>query len=843
MIAGRRAARLAGLTATAIALVALAYRRPFSYRVDVGANDTPYVDGFEAREKRGDLDWRWSDGWSRLIFHNAGQLVTRPYLRVRLGTLQPLGGPTERVSLALGKTTLAAFEAPRALTVMEFPIDPRGLGSQDWILSFSSDVFERGGGRRLGALVDWAELVSSGTPRLPPWPTTAFFALSAISLYLLLEPRCGARLAWRLCLGGELVGACGLVWAREATVALLPGMCAALVVAGSAGLFMTSRWPDRIIAAAEPRSRMLLPMGLAFAFGGQILLSTAASQPAGLALLLLGVVALVATVPCEDACQRGPAASTEWALLGVTTALALFYRLYRLGEVPFAIFRDEARHGSIALEIWASGSLPPLFLGPPINQPLPYFVVLAAAFRLLGSDLFALRLVSAVAGAASVPVAWWFVREIAGSRVALAAAFGLAASSWHVSISRYAVNYVESTLFTLPAYLFLLRGHKNGRLRDFVLCGLFAGLAQYAAHTAKSALLVLAAMVVDRAVAAFRGRQWKALRRLAARWAVAAGVGTLVLAPLVREVYRAPEAYTSRMHTVSIWEEANAEGQYPLTLLVGNVRGYLGAFNVKGDANGRHHMPGEPLLDPGSAACLALGAALLLARLGQQRHRFLLYWSAGGIVPGLATVDAPTATRIMEAAPALYTLAALGAVSCWERAAALGVARRFRRAAAAVLVASVLVYNGWLYFGAMYRSPSVWAKFAPVSTHLGQALQDLDAAGNVAKDAVLYVPTAFVLHPDEVLVLRFFMPRLDVRAFDTGPFAPRRGDLIVVPNYRDLWRLVAQVTPRYAPRASEAASDLARWRVLLGSYLSVPSIQGPPFPATAQPTFWLYSVG
>lgn len=831
---------LIGVAAAAFALVTLAYRRPFTYRVDVGADDASYVEGFQEPQRRGDLDWRWSGGWARLHFHNAGQLVSRPRLRIRLGAFSASGSPAPSISVALNGRAVATFEAPGGLAVWQFQLNQGDLGSGDWILSMTSQASERRGQRQLGLRVDWAELASRPGSPLPPRRTTVLFLLSSLLLYGLLARPLPERQALFACLAAEVLAAGGLALAREATVALLPALFAALLATTAFSVSRASGFWGKLREFAPLRPRLALIFGVVLCFGGQVLLSVEA-RIAGAAVLLLGMASLAATSSDSKGTAGGLALWSEAGLVAAITALALLFRLHRLEEVPFAIFRDEARHGSVALQMLATGSLPPLFLGPPINQPSPYFLALAAAFQLLGSSLHSLRLVSALAGAAAVPVTWWLIREAAGIRVALVAAFGLAVSSWHVSVSRFSVNYVEPTLFTLPAYLFLLRGTRSGRVRDFALCGLFAGAAQYASHTAKAVFIVLAALVLDEAIRRLRARDRLAWRRLLVGYTVAAAASLVVITPILREVYRSPAGYTTRMRQVSIWEDANAQGQYPLARLASNVRSYLGAFNVQGDMNGRHHMPGAPLLDPVSAACLAIGLALVLGRLGESRYRFLLYWAGGSMVPGLVTVDAPTATRIVEAAPALYAIGAFGAVTSWQRAAALGVAPKLLRAVAGGLVAAAIAYNGWLYFVAMYQSPSVWVKFAPVGTHLGQRLKALEAAGRLGADRVLFAPTAFVEHPDELLVMRFFMPRLEVRSFDEPGFAPRPGDLLVIPNYRALWRRAAQTVTRNSAEAEVAAADLARWQAQLGSLLSSPAVAGPPFPSTSDPTFWLYA--
>ena len=47
------------------------------------------------------------------------------------------------------------------------------------------------------------------------------------------------------------------------------------------------------------------------------------------------------------------------------------------------------------------------------------------------------------------------------------------------------------------------------------------------------------------------------------------------------------------------------------------------------------------------------------------------------------------------------------------------------------------------------------------------------------------------VHADDPLVLRFFMPALELRAFDGEGAPPGPGDWVALPNYRDLWARLA----------------------------------------------------
>jgi hypothetical protein len=182
-------------------------------------------------------------------------------------------------------------------------------------------------------------------------------------------------------------------------------------------------------------------------------------------------------------------------------------------------------------------------------------------------------------------------------------------------------------------------------------------------------------------------------------------------------------------------------------------------------------------------------------------------------------------------------------VALYDKArATLPPAGPVMRAVPIVLMGASLAFNSWVYFVEMYTSPAVWGRFAPVGTQLATGLRNLRATGTIAPGTVLLAPEAFVTHPDELHVMRFLVPDIEVRAFESPGPAPRTGELVVIPNYKDLWRHVAGATPRYAPRAEQAALDHVAWRRWLDSLTCIAVQNGPSFPATQDPSFWLYLV-
>ena len=83
-------------------------------------------------------------------------------------------------------------------------------------------------------------------------------------------------------------------------------------------------------------------------------------------------------------------------------------------------------------------------------------------------------------------------------------------------------------------------------------------------------------------------------------------------------------------------------------------------FNVNGggDLNGRHNLPGAPMLDPLMAGLVALGLGWLLIRPRDWRTLMLLGWAAVSMSGGILTLafEAPQGVRTFGITPVLAVL-------------------------------------------------------------------------------------------------------------------------------------------------------------------------------------------
>jgi hypothetical protein len=116
------------------------------------------------------------------------------------------------------------------------------------------------------------------------------------------------------------------------------------------------------------------------------------------------------------------------------------------------------------------------------NSPPLWYLVAWADSRVLGTGEVALRLPSALAGIATVPLAWAIGRELAGRRAALLCAALVAVDPLFVWYSQEARAYGLFVLMAALAMLCFLRAEREptgGRMAAFALSGALALLTHY----------------------------------------------------------------------------------------------------------------------------------------------------------------------------------------------------------------------------------------------------------------------------------------------------------------------------------------------------------------------------
>lgn len=182
----------------------------------------------------------------------------------------------------------------------------------------------------------------------------------------------------------------------------------------------------------------------------------------------------------------------EWAALLIIIILAVFFRYWRITEVPPGFNSDEAVGAMGALTTLREG-FKYSYEGQGGGGALGFYFA-TVAFYLFGPSIATMRGLAAWAGVVSIFVNYWAVREIFRSTsnharwLAGLSTLGLALSLWHISASRIAFAGIGVPFLMLPSVYFLWLGLNKAplSLKDkgwswipFVASGIFLGALMY----------------------------------------------------------------------------------------------------------------------------------------------------------------------------------------------------------------------------------------------------------------------------------------------------------------------------------------------------------------------------
>jgi mannosyltransferase len=195
--------------------------------------------------------------------------------------------------------------------------------------------------------------------------------------------------------------------------------------------------------------------------------------------------------------MRRASALAEWWPLIAITSLAAVLRLATLGSQSF--WYDEAFTPVHVLRASLGMTLHNVVHTE--NTPPLWYLLEWGISRVLGTGVVALRLLSALAGIATVPVAWTIGRELAGRRVAIVTAALVAVSPLLVWYSQEARAYGLFVLLASLALLCFLRALREPSARHLGAFALSASLALLTHYFAVFLLIPMALWLIWRAIA------------------------------------------------------------------------------------------------------------------------------------------------------------------------------------------------------------------------------------------------------------------------------------------------------------------------------------------------------
>lgn len=498
--------------------------------------------------------------------------------------------------------------------------------------------------------------------------------------------------------------------------------------------------------------------------------------------------------------------------LVLLVGVALFMRLFNFYSQPFGIWYDEAEAGLQARQILQQPHYRPVFYAP-INLTGHLLAIYALALNWLGNTIYAMRLVSVMFGLGGVVAAYLFGRELRGPRFGLALAFLVAVSRWHVNFSRIAMTGIDTPFFEFLSLFFLTRMLRRGRLQDALWAGLSLGfgLMFYTAFR-----LFVAALVVFAVIAALRWWPWVAFtwqnrgwRVYLAHLAILAAAGWLVVLPMAQFALNNPDAFWYRTRQISIFTKRDQSDLG--RALWDSTTKHLLMFNYQGDKNGRHNLPGEPMLDPATGILAVLGFGLALARTRRPENTFFLLLLPAGLAGGIFSVDfeAPQSLRAIAVMPAVIYFAGLAlAVLGREAEQSLRPLPRLWLAAPAAALAGYILYaNAATYFIRQANDFASWNAFSAPETITGQKMAELGPD-------TLYLLSPFLAnHPTTRFIAPHIPNQRPLKLPDALPIRePPNRPVALFIHPDDVW--VFETAQQYYPNAR---FEIASGRVAEGS--------------------------
>ncbi len=345
-------------------------------------------------------------------------------------------------------------------------------------------------------------------------------------------------------------------------------------------------------------------------------------------------------------------------------ALAVFFRFHSLNGLPADATSLEADVAENVRGVLNGHSY--VYMPSGVGEGAMVYAT-AGLVKLFGFslDYSAMKVATAVVGVLAVGATYLLLTEFFANRlVALIGALFMAVAHWPVTLSRSSLSSASAPLLAALTLLFLVRALKHNRTNDFLLCGLAAGLGLYFYEGLRVLPFLIVACLALKFVAVLLSRRKREVFPLVGRSTLLGLMLLIVFAPMARAWYDQPDYYLRNVDSHLTGSEPR--GYSGPTRLAGNVKNAFLMFAWQGDSAYRANIPGDPALDEGMAALLALGIAVAAVAWVRYRRGMFLYAAVALVallMPSALSLavpsENPSLARASGAIPLTFGFAAL----------------------------------------------------------------------------------------------------------------------------------------------------------------------------------------
>jgi hypothetical protein len=411
----------------------------------------------------------------------------------------------------------------------------------------------------------------------------------------------------------------------------------------------------------QPNRLFILMLGLCITILASLISNqhSGGSNQVAIALWLIGVVFVLLALRSSERPLRETRISTiEIFALMLLIIFGWILRTVNLETMPYVLSGDEGSAGLVGWE-FVDGSRDDILGLGWFSYPGLYFWLLSLCQSLFGRSVFAIRVVSSIAGTLSIAATYLAGKIIFNRKVGLIAAAWLTPFHYHVFFSRIAYNNIFDGLFLVLCVGFLFRGWKKNSRSDFLLLGFFLGISQYFYTTSHAIPVILLLWLpwLHLRHAKFNTRHLHLLATI-----LVAGSITL---PLITTYFSHPETLTFTAGRVSLLDPtligpaAEALGTTPFGLVLEQTL-VTGLGLTVSELQGIYLDSSKPMLFGLSAILFTLGFLITLIRWRRSHNAILLITLFISIIMGGLSIQAPSSQRLILLPPIMaLTIATL----------------------------------------------------------------------------------------------------------------------------------------------------------------------------------------
>ena len=302
-------------------------------------------------------------------------------------------------------------------------------------------------------------------------------------------------------------------------------------------------------------------------------------------------------------------------LLILVVGITLFFRFYRLDQLPIDMVSDHAEK-LLDINDVINGIPSIFFVRNTGREPFQfYWTVLVMKIFNLPVSFYALKLGTVLIGLITCYYTYRLAGLVANRWVALLALLFVGVAYWPNIISRIALRFPLYPFFVAPLLFYLIRGLRNSSRNDFIWAGIWLGIGLngYTSSRIVPFLVVIAVVLY-----LLHRHPLNAKREAILGFLLVAFFAVVLCLPLIRYGLEHPDAILFRSLTRIGNLEHPIEGS-PVMIFLNNLWAAVTMFFYSDGMVWVHSIPYRPALDIVMAALFFIGVALLLVRYVAKR--------------------------------------------------------------------------------------------------------------------------------------------------------------------------------------------------------------------------------